>query len=277
MQTFLETNLATIGWILGAMALLAALESWVPLQARRREHRAHLGPNLALTGITFATNLVLNGVMLLWLVWLDARGLGLLHAFALPTWAAIALTVVWLDFATYVAHVAMHHSLLLWRFHRVHHSDNAVDVTTSIRQHPGETFIRFAFLAVFAAPLGVSAGLFALYRGLSALNALFEHANLRVPRRLDALASLAVVTPLMHKVHHSREPSETDSNYGNLLTLFDRVFATFTPSERGLRIHYGLAEYDDPASQTTSALLRTPFEPLARQTGVRCAETNAAT
>jgi sterol desaturase/sphingolipid hydroxylase (fatty acid hydroxylase superfamily) len=260
MQTFLVTNLATIGWILGAMALLAALESWFPLQARRREHRAHLGPNLALTGITFATNLAFNGVMLVWLLWLDARGLGLLHALALPAWAAVALAVVWLDFATYVAHVAMHRFPWLWRFHRVHHSDGAVDVTTSIRQHPGETFIRFAFLAVFAAPLGVGAGMFALYRGLSALNALFEHANLRVPRRLDAVLSLAVVTPLMHKVHHSRKRAETDSNYGNLLSLFDRAFATFTPSERGLQIQYGLAEYDDPTTQTTFALLRAPFE-----------------
>ena len=251
---------SSIVWILAAMALLAALETWIPLRARRREHRAHLAPNLVLTGITFAFNALLTGGLVAGLAWLEARDLGLLRSLALPAWAATAAAVVALDLATWVAHVSMHKLPLLWRFHRVHHADLELDVTTSFRQHPGETLVRAAFLAAFAAPLGVGAGAFALYRTLSAANALLEHANLRVPRRLDSLLSWAVVTPNMHKVHHSRAPQQTDTNYGNLLPLFDRLGGCFTPSEQGLRVDYGLEGFDAPETQTLPALLLAPFD-----------------
>src|SRR6185295_12935560 len=107
-----------------------------------------------------------------------------------------------------------------WRFHAVHHSDPAVDVTTTIRQHPGESVIRYAFMAGCAFVLGVGPAPFAAYRAWSAVHGLLEHANVRVPRGLDSLLSLVVSTPNMHKVHHSRTTSETDSNYGNIFSLF---------------------------------------------------------
>src|SRR5262249_33103618 len=131
--------------------------------------------------------------------------------------------------------------------------------TTSIRQHPGETAIRAAFLAAFALPLGVTPGVFALYRSLSALNSALEHSNLRVPRRLDTLLSWLVVTPNAPKGHHSRAPRQTDTNYGNLLSGFDRLGGCFTPSEQGLCVAYGLEGFDVPEAQTTGALLLEPF------------------
>ena len=198
--------LASIAWILVGMTLLAGLESWIPLQARRRARRDHLAPNLALTGLTFALNALFTAMLVMALARLEARDLGLLRAFALPVWGAVALAIAALDFATWCAHYAMHRIPAFWRFHQVHHSDPLVDVTTSIRQHPGETLIRAAFLAAFAAPLGVGPAAFALYRTASAANALLEHSNLRVPRRLDSLLSWVVVTPNAHKVHHSRTP-----------------------------------------------------------------------
>jgi sterol desaturase/sphingolipid hydroxylase (fatty acid hydroxylase superfamily) len=258
------SSIAYVGVILAVMAVVAWIETIVPLHARGRWNRDHLGPNLALTFITFGTNVILNGALVATLVWLSSEGFGLLPGLPLSPWIAGAVAVLALDLATYVAHVSMHKVPAWWRFHRVHHSDPAVDVTTTVRQHPGESLIRYAFLALFAIGLGVGPGAFAVYRAWSALNGLLEHANLRVPRTLDALLSLIVVTPNMHKVHHSRASEHTDTNYGNVSSLFDRLFRTFTPSERGLDVVYGLDGLDDPAVQTTAGLLAMPFRPSRR-------------
>jgi sterol desaturase/sphingolipid hydroxylase (fatty acid hydroxylase superfamily) len=241
------------------MAVLALIETAIPLHARGRWNRAHLGPNLALTFITFATNIVFNAALLMALVWLESIGFGLLHLLPLPPVLTVAAVVLLLDLSFYVAHTAMHGIPGFWRYHRVHHCDPAVDVTTTVRQHPGEGVIRYAFLSAFALALGVSPGAFAVYRTWSALNALLEHANVRVPLRLDSLLSLVVTTPNMHKIHHSRAPEQTDTNYGNIFSLFDRLFSTFTPSERGLSIACGLDGFDDAGTQTTAGLLALPF------------------
>ena len=256
---YLSSSLASVAAILAAMAAVAAVEAALPLHPRGRRHRDHLAPNLALTGIAFATNALLNGALVLALAWLRANGLGLLPALAPAPPLELALVVVALDLSFYVSHVAMHAVPAFWRFHRVHHSDAAVDVTTTIRQHPGESLLRYAFLAAFALALGASPAAFAVYRLWSALHGLLEHANVRLPLRLDGLLSLVVSTPHMHKVHHAREPRYTDTNYGNLFSAFDRLFGTFTPSHVGPRVACGLDGFDDAATQTTRGLLALPF------------------
>jgi sterol desaturase/sphingolipid hydroxylase (fatty acid hydroxylase superfamily) len=153
----------------------------------------------------------------------------------------------------------MHRVPLLWRYHRVHHSDPMVDVTTTIRQHPGESVIRYVSLVAASLALGASPAAFAVYRGWSVLNGLLEHANIRVPPRFDRFMSLVTTWPNMHKIHHSRRPHETDTNYGNIFSIWDRVFLTFTPSHRGTSISYGLDEFNDARSQTISGLLAMPF------------------
>jgi sterol desaturase/sphingolipid hydroxylase (fatty acid hydroxylase superfamily) len=252
-------SISTVGAILAAMAVVALLETGLPLHARGRWHRAHLGPNLALTFITFATNIIFNAALVMTLVWLQSAGLGLLNVFELPPLVTVLVVVLVLDFAFYVAHVAMHKIPAFWRCHCVHHSDPVVDVTTTIRQHPGEGIIRYAFMAAFAFALGASPGAFAVYRSWSVINGLLEHANIRVPLWLDSLLSFVTTWPNMHKVHHSRIATETNTNYGNILSLFDRLFLTFTPSKRGLQIVYGLDGLDDPPTQTTAGLLAIPF------------------
>ena len=259
LTTYVPSSIATMGWILAAMALVAALEAAIPLRARGRWGRAHLGPNLGLTLLTFVTYALLGGALVAALAWLQALGFGLLPRLALPPTLGVLAAVAALDLSTWAAHATMHARPGFWRFHRVHHSDPAVDVTTTLRQHPGETLIRFAFLFAAAAALGASPAAFAIYRAASALNGLLEHANLRLPPRLDGLLSLVFVTPNMHKVHHSRAQQETDTNYGNLFSIFDRLFSTFTPTRRGLDVVYGLEGFDDPAAQTTLGLLALPL------------------
>src|SRR5207247_2430050 len=114
-------------------------------------------------------------------------------------------------------------------------------------------------MAAFAFAIGASPGAFAVYRIWSALNALLEHANIRVPLWLDGVLSLFTTWPYMHKIHHSRTASQSNTNYGNICSLFDRLFSTFTPSKHGVSIAYGLDGLDDPAMQTTAGLLIMPF------------------
>jgi len=254
----------TVGLILGGMAALALLETGIPLQARGRSSRGHIGPNLALTFLTFATNAAFSAVLVMLLAWQQASGFGLLQLFSPPPWLAVVLVLVMLDFAFYVTHVAMHKLPGFWRFHRVHHSDPTVDVTTTVRQHPGESVIRYVGLTVFASALGASPAAFAVYRAAVALNALLEHANLRFPLWLDRLLALVTTWPNLHKVHHSRIAAQTDTNYGNLLSLWDRLFATFTPAREGANVVYGLEGFDDPATQTTAGLLALPFREAPR-------------
>jgi sterol desaturase/sphingolipid hydroxylase (fatty acid hydroxylase superfamily) len=255
----LRDTLSSIGVILAGMAALAAIEALIPLRARRPAGRAHLAPNLALTFLAFATNGALSAALVLGLAAAEARGFGLLHALALPGWASALAVLLVLDFAFYATHVAMHKLPAFWRFHRVHHSDPRVDVTTTLRQHPGESVIRYGFLAAFALPLGASPAEFVLYRSAVALFALLEHANLRVPAALDRVLSLVVTWPTFHKVHHAREPRLTDTNYGNLVSWWDRALGTFTPAHVGRSVAYGLPGLDNPATQTTAGLLSLPF------------------
>ncbi|MDZ4866941.1 MAG: sterol desaturase family protein [Alphaproteobacteria bacterium] len=280
LDVFLETALSSsafgaIAFYLSLMTVIIVAEVLVPLHARGRWNYAHLIPNFVLTATYIATNLFFTAAIVLMLIWVGEIGFGLFNTLQLDPLVEIALAVLILDFQTYAVHVAMHESSGMWRFHRVHHSDPAVDVTTALRQHPGESVIRFASLIVFAVAIGASPVAFAIYRLLSGLQAQFEHANIRVPRRLDSWLSLLVTTPNYHKVHHSRDHAETDSNYGNIFSIWDRLFFTSTPSHHGLDVDYGLEGFDDRRTQSTWGLLALPFrpEPVERD----AAETRSAT
>ena len=258
MTTF-ASNFGAIGAILATMAAVAIVEVAIPLHARARWNRTHLVPNLSLTLLTFATNLFLNIGLVAVVVVLERSGFGLLRWLSLPPVVAGIVAVAALDFSFYAAHVSWHTFPSLWPYHAVHHSDPAVDVTTTIRQHPVESLMRYAAMGAMVLVIGPSPLAFAVYRVASALNGLLEHANVRAPRGLDAVLSLVTTWPHMHKAHHSRIPTQTNTNYGNLFSVWDRLFGTFTPSREGTAVVYGLAGLDRPELQTTRALLALPF------------------
>jgi sterol desaturase/sphingolipid hydroxylase (fatty acid hydroxylase superfamily) len=263
MMLFAQSG-TTIGVILLAMAVVAWVETVIPLHLGDRSSRAHLGPNLALMFLAFAINLCLNVALVALLMLLARLGLGVLNVFPQSAFVSVVAVLLGLDLSFYVAHVAMHKIPAFWSYHLIHHCDSVVDVTTTIRQHPGESFIRYAFMAVFAFVLGAGPGAFAVYRSWSVLNGLLEHANIRLPLWFDGLLSLVTTSPNMHKVHHSRSAMETDTNYGNIFSVWDRLFSTFTPATRGTNINYGLDGFDDVATQSTKGLLLLPFRVAPR-------------
>ena len=245
--------------VLVALAVASLVEVFVPLRRQSRRSNGRLTTNLWLLGITLTLAMGLNFALALGAAYVRQSGGGLLQRLELGAAASFGVTVLALDAATYLVHRLMHQIPLLWRVHLVHHIDTAVDATTAFRQHPIEGVLRFSFLAATAFALGAPPAAIALYRLLGALNSVLEHANIRVPRALDRLLVWLWVTPDMHKVHHSRDRAETDSNYANLFSFFDRMFRTFTPSGRGPFVHYGIRGYDAPASQSIGAVLLLPF------------------
>lgn len=253
------SSLKGIAVLLTVMLVLMLIEALIPLRKRTAWSKRHLFPNIALTLLTFTTNAAFNIPLLLGLVWFQANGLGLFNVVDLPPWLEIAGAILALDLAWYVTHRAMHMFPALWPVHTVHHSDPAVDVTTTVRQHPGESVLRYLFLAGFGFAFGVSPYAFAIYRIWSAVHGQTEHANIRLPQWLDTTITLVFSSPNLHKIHHSRDQRFTDTNYGNIFSIWDRMFGTFTPSKLGREIDYGLDGYDDPAQQTTLGLLAVPF------------------
>lgn len=157
----------------------------------------------------------------------ETREWGLLAHIELALWVEIIVTVLVLDLAIYAQHVLFHHVPVLWRLHRMHHADLELDVTTGVRFHPAEIvlsmLIKLGMIAALGAqPIGVL-----LFEVLLNATSMFNHGNVRLPRRLDALLRRIVVTPEMHRVHHSIERRETDSNFGFNLPWWDRLFGTY--------------------------------------------------
>jgi sterol desaturase/sphingolipid hydroxylase (fatty acid hydroxylase superfamily) len=237
--------------MLAVYFLLERLAAFRPRPGDRRR----LAINVGLTLAVFALNLLLFGAGLLVVHRLNEQGFGLAQWLDLPLVASALIAIVILDLATWALHWAMHKTPLLWSLHRLHHADRFVDVTTTLRQHPAETLLRTAVTLAAGALLGAPVAVIAAYRSLSVLNAIAEHANIRLPRPLDRLLALAWVTPDLHKMHHSNVAAQTDSNYGNLLSLFDRVFGTYTCGSGASAVVYGL---EQPAGEGGRPWNRSP-------------------
>jgi len=222
-----------LGAFFGMFTLMAIWEAVAPRRARLLPRRVRWLHNLALV--------VLNSLILRLLFPLAAvgfallaaeHGWGLLNAFDVPFWWAFALSVIALDFAIYLQHVMFHAVPLLWRLHRVHHADADIDVTTGARFHPIEILlsmlIKFAAIAVLGAP----AAAVLVFEVLLNATAMFNHANLRLLESVDRFLRLILVTPEMHRIHHSMEAVETNSNFGFNLPWWDRLFGTYRDRAR---------------------------------------------
>lgn len=248
--------------VLGALAFATFIEVVVPLRSQSRRLNGRLVTNLWLLAITVALGMLLNFTLALGATSIAASGMGLLQLVGVGAVGSFIVGLLALDAASYLVHRLMHQIPTLWRVHLVHHIDASVDATTAFRQHPIEGVLRFSFIAVTAWALGAPPAAIAVYRLLGALNSVLEHANIRMPRWFDRALVWLWVTPDMHKVHHSRERLETDSNYANLFSFFDRLFGSFTPSSRGPLVQYGIRGYDAPDHQSIGAVLWLPFRGL---------------
>ena len=216
---------------LGLFALFAAIEALVPRRDRRQARARRWLTNW---GITIANTLALRALALLLPLLavgaaLDAasQGWGLLNLLDWPAWIEVLIAILVLDFAIWLQHLVTHKVPLLWRLHRVHHADVDIDVTTAIRFHPVEIALSMLLKIGLVYLLGPSALAVILFEIILNGTAMFNHANIRLPLPLDAVLRRVLVTPDMHRVHHSIHRAEHDSNYGFSLSVWDRIFGTY--------------------------------------------------
>jgi sterol desaturase/sphingolipid hydroxylase (fatty acid hydroxylase superfamily) len=264
--------LSNVAIIVTVMAVGALLETAVPMFLAKPWRQGRRAANLWLTAVSFGTNWLLASIAAT--AAFTLRPAGLMARIVWPSWLEIATGIVIIDFSVgYLSHRVMHAWPPMWRFHQIHHSDPFVDVTTTYRTHPVETVWRFLFAIVPIWAFGIPAQAVVIQRLLQATNGVIEHANIRLWTPLDRVLSLIWVTPNVHKIHHSRDVSETNSNYANLVTLYDRLLGTYTPADRAASVVYGLADANPATVGSFSRLLSTPFRapqpPTAPDTKVR--------
>jgi len=252
-----------LGFFLGIFAVMALWELMAPRRAltaskawRWTNNLGIVFLNTALVRVIFPTTAVALALVA------ETQGWGLLNHLALPEWLAVAVAVVALDFAIYLQHVMFHAIPALWRLHRVHHADLDYDLTTGARFHPIE--ILLSMLIKFAAilVLGPPAVAVLIFEVLLNATAMFNHANIRMPKALDGFLRLAVVTPDMHRVHHSIEDHETNSNFGFSLSVWDRLFGTYKdqPDAGHERMTIGIREYrEEKQVDRLPGMLALPF------------------
>lgn len=245
---------------LGLFALFAGLETLAPRRQRVQPRTTRWLTNWAIQIIDTVTLRALALALPLLAVGaaVDAgqMGWGLFNDIALPVWAELVLAILILDFAIWFQHLITHKIPLLWRFHRVHHADRDIDVTTAIRFHPVEIGLSMLLKIGLVYLLGPSALAVIVFEIILNGTALFNHANIRLPLGLDAVLRLVLVTPDMHRVHHSVHRHEHDSNYGFALSVWDRIFRTYVAQPQaghdGMTI--GLQWQDDRPSKLAWAL-----------------------
>jgi len=251
---------------LGAFALVfAAMALWEAFAPRRsltisrlRRWPNNLGLvvlNTAALRITFP--IAAAGMAIL----AQERGWGLLNMVTAPPWLRVAAALIALDLTLYAQHVMFHKVPVLWRFHRMHHADLDIDVTTGARFHPVEIFLSMAIKIAAVAVLGAPVVAVVTFEVLLNALAMFNHANISLPVTLDAVIRRLIVTPDMHRVHHSVRPEETNSNYGFQVSWWDRIFGTYRaePADSQERMVIGLSEFRDPADLRLDRMLRQPF------------------
>lgn len=247
----------------GILILLLLWESGSPyfgfFRARTRHRFMHGTRNIFL-GI-LNTVVVAFGFVALWAAvttWAARHGFGLLNFIPIPSWVHIIGAVLLLDLWTYWWHRFNHVIPFLWRFHKVHHSDPNMDVTTANRFHTGEIVFSSILRLPVLALTGASLGELALFEILLFANTQLHHANIGFSEKADRFLRIFLTSPSMHKVHHSRWQPETDSNYTALLSVWDRLFGSFRLRADPHNISFGLDDTDRPEQQSLTGLLKMP-------------------
>ncbi|HEY4109700.1 sterol desaturase family protein [Puia sp.] len=246
----------------GGLVLFWIIEGIIPLIRFRYRRVRHAGLNLFFTLTTVIINFAFAALIIRAADYSTAHHTGLLYLLPLPLWAFTLIGLMILDLiGAWFIHWIHHQIKWLWKFHLVHHSDTWVDTTTANRHHPGESFFRALFTLIAVIVAGSPVWLVFLYQSLSVLFSQFNHANISLPKWLDAILAWIVVSPNMHKVHHHYRRPLTDTNYGNIFSIWDRLFGTYRVVRDPKDLVYGIDTHpEEVENNRINALLGMPFQ-----------------
>ncbi|RYY99058.1 MAG: sterol desaturase family protein [Chitinophagaceae bacterium] len=265
-STLEQRPLERLALLVGGLLLFWIIEGALPLlePKYKRSKLRHAGVNFSFTLIHLVIHTGLAVGIVLLSDWCRRAGFGLVHWTGAGVLATIVVSFLVLDFfGGWLVHLTEHKLALLWRFHIVHHADNNVDVTTGLRHHPIESVLRGAFFFIGILLSGAPMYAVMIFQTVLVLSTAFTHANIALPRPLDRALSYVLVSPNMHKVHHHWQQPYTDSNYGAVLAIWDRLFGTYRhlePSE----LRYGLDRYyPNEEDENFGMLLKRPFQRIS--------------
>ena len=253
----------------GGITIFWLIETAAPLFRFNYNKWKHAAINLFFTLTTILVNFTLAFILLRASELTTRFRLGLLPQLdALPVFVTTLVGLLGLDLiGAFAIHWLQHRVRPLWQFHLIHHSDTCVDTTSANRHHPGESFFRFFATILAVIITGAPMWMIMLYQALSVVASQFNHANIRLPERLDRIISLVIVTPNMHHVHHHFVLPQTDANYGNIFSVWDRLFGTFARMKQE-DIRYGIDTYPlEHEHSRLMSLLTIPFRPYRPPVG----------
>jgi len=246
----------------GGISFFWILEYFIPLFQFKYNKWQHAGINIFFTFTTILINFLMAFLLVLASDWTNQHHFGLLNWLPeMPLWLTCIIGLLLLDLVgAYFVHWLEHKIKWMWRFHLIHHSDTWVDTTSANRHHPGESILRFFFTALGTIILGCPIWILMFYQSLSVLISQFNHANIVFPKKIDNILSWVIVSPDMHKVHHHYILPYTDTNFGNIFSIWDRIFGTFATLDRE-KIIFGIDTYMDPdENNNLKSLLLIPFQ-----------------
>lgn len=248
--------------LVGGITFFWIIENTFPLFHFNYKKWEHARINIFFTLTTIVINFCLAYLLLTTADWSVKNNFGILQILPeIPLWLYAIIGLLLLDLiGAYLVHLIEHRTKVLWRFHLIHHTDTWIDTTTANRHHPGESVIRFAFTLLGVIIVGSPMWIVFLYQTLSVVATQFNHANIALPKKLDVFLSYFIVSPDMHKIHHHYKLPYTDSNYGNIFSVWDRLFGTFKTMPRE-EIIYGIDTHQDPKEHNElKNLLNIPFQ-----------------
>ena len=264
-QTLDQRPVERMAILVGSMLLLWIIEGAIPLLAMRYKKNKvhHAVVNISFTVIHLIIHTGLAVFIILLSDWCRNNQFGLIYWFNLSTAGNIIICLFVLDFfGGWLVHITEHKVKFLWRFHLVHHADNNVDVTTGLRHHPVESVLRGIFFFIGIIACGAPVYVVMIYQTVLVIAAQITHANISLPKKLDIFASYLFVSPNMHKVHHHWKQPYTDSNYGAIFSIWDRILGTFKKLDPS-QIRYGLDRfYPNDKDEDFVMLLKKPFQKL---------------
>lgn len=248
------------GWVFFCLSLFWILEGYYSFRSLPYRKWKHAKTNLIFLFFVILINAIFGIATVSVFVWLQESQFGILHLFEVPVWVELLLSIAVLDLiAQYGVHYLLHQVNWMWRLHIVHHSDKNIDASTGTRHHPLDFIIREGFALIAVLIMGMPIAFYFFYRILSVLFTYFTHANIQLPLWLDKGLSYLIVTPNMHKFHHHYKLPWTDKNYGNMLSVWDRIFGTFVYGNME-DIRYGLDISDTTDDENIMVQLRIPFD-----------------
>lgn len=246
---------------IGFLCLFCLLEYMFPIYKRSKSLFKRWFINISFVFIdTLLVRLIFPILAVGFAVVCMNNGWGLFNILNLPLYLEVFCAFILLDFGIWLQHVLFHKVKFLWRFHKIHHSDEEVDFTTGVRFHPGEIIISMLYKILLVFLIGPTIGILIIFEVILNASSIFNHSNLIIPYNLDIFLRKLIVTPNMHRIHHSIDEKETNSNYGFHFSIWDKIFNTYTKnSDSGKNLITGLIEFRNISEKGLIYLLLNPF------------------